>query len=149
MNQYTIELQAYKEQAINTMTPGEMLILLYDEAVKRLRRAKLLANNSDFENFDKEIKRAQEIVTYLNDALDRRYAISNELTRMYNFFHYQLARITASRNLVLIDELERGLEGVGANDAEDGAEDLFAVDAHLGLDVVEKTGAEEETFAAG
>src|SRR6266567_7492427 len=50
--------------------------------------------------------------------------------------------------LVLVDELEGGLEGVGADDAEDGAEDLFAVDAHLGLDVVEEAGSEEEAFAA-
>ena len=103
--QYNIELQAYKEQAINTMTPGEMLILLYDEIVKRLKKAKILANNSDFENFEKEVKRAWEIVAYLNSALDRRFEISSELTRLYSFFHYQIARISAGRNTELIDEL--------------------------------------------
>ena len=41
------------------------------------------------------------------------------------------------------------LEVVDADDAEDGAEDLFAVDLHLGLDVVEEAGAEEEAFALG
>jgi len=105
MNQYGIELQAYKEQAINTMTSGEMLILLYDEIVKRLKRAKILANNSDFDNFDKEVTRAKEIVTYLNNALDRKFQISSQLTQLYNFFHFQMARITASRNTELIDEL--------------------------------------------
>ena len=51
--------------------------------------------------------------------------------------------------LVLVDELEGGLEVVGADDAEDGSEDLFFVDPHLGLDVVEEAGAEEEAFACG
>jgi len=105
MSQYGIELQAYKEQAINTMTSGEMLILLYDEIVKRLKKAKILANNSAYDNFDNEITRAKEIVTYLNNALDRKFDISSQLTRLYNFFHYQMARIIASRNLELIDEL--------------------------------------------
>ena len=31
--------QGYQEQGINDMTPGELLLLLYDELVKRLFRA--------------------------------------------------------------------------------------------------------------
>src|SRR6185437_113436 len=46
--------------------------------------------------------------------------------------------------LVLVDEFEGLLEVVDADDAEDGAEDLFLVNTHLGLDVVEERGAEEE-----
>src|SRR5580658_1367960 len=46
--------------------------------------------------------------------------------------------------LVLVDEFEGLLEVVDADDAEDGAEDLFLVDTHLGLDVVEEAGTEEE-----
>ena len=105
MNQYSIELQAYKEQAINTMTSGEMLILLYEETIKRLKKAEILAYNSDYVNFEKEIKRTQEIITYLNSTLDRKYHISAELSRMYNFFNYQMARIIAGRNVELIKEL--------------------------------------------
>ena len=33
--------QNYKEQAINTMTQGELLLVLYDELVKRAKRAEL------------------------------------------------------------------------------------------------------------
>jgi hypothetical protein len=44
----------------------------------------------------------------------------------------------AVAELVVVDELEGGLEVVGADDAEDGSEDLFLVDAHGGLDVVEE-----------
>ena len=105
MNPYTIELQAYKEQAVNTMTSGEMLILLYDEIIKRLKKAEILAKHSDFSNFEAEVKRAQEVVTYLNSSLDRRYEISAELTKFYNFFNYQMARLVAGRNLELIAEI--------------------------------------------
>jgi hypothetical protein len=47
----------------------------------------------------------------------------------------------AVAELVFVNELEGGLEVVGANDAEDGAEDLFLVDTHGGEDVVEEGGA--------
>ena len=33
--------QRYREESINTMTPGELLLLLYDELVKRLTLAGL------------------------------------------------------------------------------------------------------------
>ena len=34
--------QQYKQQSINSMTPGELLMLLYDEAVKRSTLAGLM-----------------------------------------------------------------------------------------------------------
>jgi len=102
---YNIGLQAYKEQTVSTMTTGEMLILLYDEMIKRLKKAEILANNSDFEKFESEVKRVQEIIAYLNNSLDRRFEISKNLLSLYDFFNYQLIRVTASRNLTLIDEL--------------------------------------------
>ena len=105
MMSYNIGLQAYKEQTVSTMTTGEMLILLYDEMIKRLKKAEILANNSDFEKFESEVKRVQEIIAYLNNSLDRRFEISKNLLSLYDFFNYQLIRVTASRNLTLIDEL--------------------------------------------
>lgn len=105
MMSYNIGLQAYKEQTVSTMTSGEMLILLYDEMIKRLKKAEILAKNSDFENFESEVKRAQEIVAYLTNSLDRKFEISKNLSSLYNFFNYQLIRVTASRNLTLIDEI--------------------------------------------
>ena len=34
--------QQYKEQSINTMTQGELLLLLYDELYKRLAQGELM-----------------------------------------------------------------------------------------------------------
>ena len=105
MAAYNIGLQAYKEQAVNTMTPGEMLILLYDELVKRLKKAEILAKKADFESFEVEVKRAQEIVAYLNTALDSKFAVSKNLMQLYEYFNYQMIRLIAGRNLALIAEL--------------------------------------------
>ncbi len=97
--------QNYKQQSIYTMTRGEMLILLYDEAIKRLTRAELAVKNNETEMFEASIRRTSEIIKYLNDTLDRKYEISKELARMYEFFQFQLARIMASRRTESIDEL--------------------------------------------
>ena len=98
--------QQYKEQSIYTMTQGELLNLLYDELMKRLLRAELALKDKNFELFDASVTRCREIVQYLKNTLDRKYPISAELNRMYDFFLYELSRISASRDQSVINELK-------------------------------------------
>lgn len=95
----------YKEQTVNTMTPGEMLSLLYDELLKRLTRAELALEKKDYELFDQSVQRCVEIVNYLKDTLNYKYEISAELKRMYDFFLYEFSRIKAGRNSDVITEV--------------------------------------------
>lgn len=97
--------QHYKEQTVNTMTPGEMLNLLYDELLKRLTRAELALEKEDYELFEQSVQRAVDIVTYLKDTLNHNYEISAELRRMYDFFLYEFSRIRAGRNSDVIEEV--------------------------------------------
>ena len=98
--------QQYKEQSVMTMTSGEMLLLLYDELLKRLTRAELALEKEDYPLFEQSVKRSQEIVKYLMDTLNFKYSISQELRRMYDFFLYELSRIQAGRKKEIIAELK-------------------------------------------
>lgn len=98
--------QQYKEQSVMTMTPGEMLLLLYDELLKRLMRAELALDKEDYDLFGQSILRCREIVQYLKDTLNYEYAISQELRQMYDFFLYELSRIEAGRKKEVIAELK-------------------------------------------
>ncbi len=97
--------QQYKMQSVNTMTRGEMLLLLYDELVKRLTKAELALEKEEFDIFDASVKRAQEIVQYLQETLNTEYSISRDLQRMYDFFLYEISRLQASRKKTVIEEL--------------------------------------------
>lgn len=96
----------YKEQSINTMTSGELLLLLYDELMKRLIRAELALDQKNYELFDQSIQRSKEIIWYLDDTLDRQYPISVQLSRLYEYFTFQLSRVAASRNKKILEELK-------------------------------------------
>ena len=96
--------QGYKEQGINDMTPGELLLLLYDELVKRLVRAGLALDKKDWPLFDASVDRGLDILRYLDDTLDMQYPISRNLNRLYDYFSYELNRVKAGRNKT---ELER------------------------------------------
>lgn len=98
--------QSYKEQSVTTMTKGEMLILLYDEIVKRLTRADFALQKQDFTVFEQSVNRAIDIVRYLIETLNFEYPVSRDLKRMYDYFLFELARLQAGRNSSIIVELQ-------------------------------------------
>ena len=95
---YEKNVQQYKEQMINTMTQGELLLLLYDELVKRLTQAELALDKENFPIFEASIQRSIEIVEYLDDTLDHQYDISHDLARLYEYFTYELRRVQIGRH---------------------------------------------------
>ncbi len=95
---YEKKFQQYKEQTINTMTQEELLLLLYDELVKRLTQAELALDKEIFPVFESSIQRSIDIVDYLDSTLDNQYEISYELHRLYEYFTYELGRAKIGRN---------------------------------------------------
>lgn len=98
--------EQYKMQSVNTMTQGEMLLLLYDELLKRLTKAELALDEKLYGVFEQSVTRSTEIVQYLKNTLDMQYQISAELRNMYNFFLFELGRLQAGRNPAVIGELK-------------------------------------------
>ena len=98
--------QQYKNQAVSTMTQGEMLLLLFDELVKRITRAELALKDQDNVVFEQSVNRAVDIIKYLKQTLNREYAISVQLRALYDFFIYEFSRVKASRRQAILDELK-------------------------------------------
>ena len=96
--------QQYKQQSINSMTSGELLLMLYDELVKRSTLASIALDRKEWTAFEEAIDRCVDIVNYLDETLDRQYPISQDLGRMYDYFTYELGRVKIGRNK---KELER------------------------------------------
>lgn len=96
--------QQYKENSIDTMTQGELLLTVYDELLKRLTRAELALEQKQYELFEQSVDRSSEIIRYLDNTLDRQYPISANLSQLYEYFDYELIRVKIGRNKT---ELER------------------------------------------
>ena len=89
--------QQYKEQSVNTMTQGELLLLLYDELYKRLSQAELMRDQENYPVYEASIERAVAIIDYLDYTLDRQYPISGNLAQLYEYFTYELGRAKIGR----------------------------------------------------
>lgn len=80
-----------------TMTQGEMLTRLYEGAIKFLNLAirefeKDKRTSENVISANKSLRRAQDIVKYLDETLNRKYDVSKNLARLYEFFDRQIMR---------------------------------------------------------
>ncbi len=103
---YNKNAQQYKAQMINTMTQGELLLLLYDELVKRLTQAELALDKQLYPVFEASVQRGIEIVDYLDATLDRKYPISANLGQLYEYFTYELGRAKIGRNKKVLTQIK-------------------------------------------
>lgn len=79
------KFKQYKESTIYSMSNLELLLLLYDEAVKRLKMAQIALEDKKYETFEECLEKTGRIVRYLIQILDMQYPISKDLKRIYEY----------------------------------------------------------------
>lgn len=106
----------YKQNSINTATPAELTLMLYNGAIKFSLMAKLAMEDKNIEKTNDAILRAQAIVQELNMTLDMNYEISNEFRALYTFVLEKLLDANIQKKTSIIDdEVMPILEGMRDN----------------------------------
>ncbi len=107
-------IAAYQEIGILTQTPGRLVVMLYDGALKALRQGIIAIEEKDFERKAKCFGKAIAIIHELNGALDMQVGgeLADNLRRLYLFMIDRLndASVTLDtrsieRVITLLDEL--------------------------------------------
>ncbi len=110
----------YKEKSIYSMSGAEQLLLLFDEAIKRLTRAEQSLKDKNYKDFEDCLTRVSRIVRYLMDILDMEQPISWDLRRIYEYLIFDLSRVRAGRQRRqdeigrirhILSELREGFDG--------------------------------------
>ncbi|MDR2553368.1 MAG: flagellar export chaperone FliS [Treponema sp.] len=125
---YTNALSAYKETRIRTASQGQLIIMLYDEAVKQLDKSLELlhlnmAGKKDparIENIGKAIVKAQAIITELMVSLDfdQGGEIAKNLFALYTWFNKELLEAhmnTDSVRIASVRDMMNDLRGAWVN----------------------------------
>jgi len=97
--------EQYKKNSINTMTKGELLVLLFDEAIKKLNLSKVLMENEDYENANINLEKCRKIFNHLIVTLDDKYNLSQDLAEMYMFFNKELIKASSMKSVKNIDNI--------------------------------------------
>lgn len=83
----------YKQQGVLTANPIELIVMLYEGCIKRLRMAALAMSDQQFGAMERSLMRAQEILLELVNCLDLKYEIANSLMDLYSFLITEITRI--------------------------------------------------------
>jgi flagellar protein FliS len=98
-------IMQYKEQSINTMSKGEQLITLLNEALKNLHYGSMMLKDKNYATAEKCTGKCKNIINYLSSVLDRQYDISSELYELYYFINQQIIKAEIKRDGTILDEL--------------------------------------------
>ena len=97
--------QRYQQQSVMTMTPGEMLLKLYDEVITQLTAVRQFNEEKDYEKSNASLKKAQRMIRYLDQTLDPQYEISGSLSALYDYFIRRLVDANLHKDNAPIDEV--------------------------------------------
>ncbi|KNZ41751.1 flagellar export chaperone FliS [Acetobacterium bakii] len=97
--------QESKRQALETLTKGEVVVRLFEEASKQVKMGIFLTERGNSVKAYNAIAKAQQVISSLHRSLDMQYPISMELDAMYGFLFEQLGQANAHRDVELMKEL--------------------------------------------
>src|SRR5579884_3708680 len=106
-NAYVKQAKQYQEQAILTATPEELLILLYEGAIRFLNLARKAIENKEIEKSHNNLIKAQKIIVELMTSLDFEIGgeVAHNLYRLYEYYHYRLVQANIKKDVTMVDEV--------------------------------------------
>lgn len=98
--------QKYQNNQINTATPGELTLMLYNGAIKFIKQAKTALAEKQWEKSNQSNLRVQDIISELIITLDRSYPISEQFILMYDYMNRRLIEANIHKDDAILDEVE-------------------------------------------
>ena len=110
MNPYATVRQAYAESSVLTASPGQLVVMLYDGAIRFLRQSAEHMRAGDRERARERMRRAEAVIDELNGTLDMTYGeVAERLRAIYLFSKRRLIRANLDFDPAKVDGVARML----------------------------------------
>ena len=114
-------ITSYKNNAVLNQSPGQLVVTLYDGAIKFLNQALVELEAGNYAEKGRLICKAMDIVVELNCCLDMETGgeMAMNLRKLYHFMHRHLAEANAKKDpqrirevINLLKELNEGWRAI-------------------------------------
>ena len=102
--------QKYQQNSVTGANPGQLTLMLYNGAIKFVKTAIISIGKKNINITNNAIIRAQDIILYLNDTLDRQYEIAKNLSNLYDYLHRRLVEANIKKDALILEEVSSMLE---------------------------------------
>jgi flagellar protein FliS len=108
------KLQAYRQTAVTTATKEQVLIMLYEGAIKHLKRASEACQKNDLAVKGTAVGKAHDIINELNNTLDFEIGgeIAKNLERLYMFMIDEIIKGNMNNDATKFDSTRKLLENL-------------------------------------
>lgn len=95
----------YLETSVQTASPAQLLIMLFDGAIRFCRSGIEGIKNRNFEDANANLIRVQNIIGELDATLNKKIAISEDLSRLYEYFIFRLIEANLQKSAEPAEEV--------------------------------------------
>lgn len=90
---------AYGQNKIQTATPAELTLMLYDGAIKFWNQAMVACEQKDYYTTNEKIKRAKRIIIELKTTLNHKYEIAKEFDTIYDIILQYMIQSNTTKDM--------------------------------------------------
>ncbi|WP_026672359.1 flagellar export chaperone FliS [Alkalihalobacterium bogoriense] len=102
-----LQAAAYKQNTLNTASPGELTLMLYNGCLKFIKQGKTGIENNDIEMRNINIKKAQDIIRELMVTLETNSDLGKNMMRIYDFVLSRLVDANIKNDVQALNEAEQ------------------------------------------
>lgn len=100
-----LALNQYFQNSVNTASPAELTLMLYNGLVKYLMKAQESIAQDNLQKSHENIMRSQNIISEFQATLDMKYPISQNLMLLYDYMKHRLIDANVKKDMEIIDEV--------------------------------------------
>lgn len=95
---------AYQNSAIQTASPAELTLMLYEGAIKFCNIALMALEKKDYNKVNENLKKAQRIITEFRVTLDHKYPVWEDFDRVYDYIYRRLVEGNIRKDKEIIED---------------------------------------------
>lgn len=94
----------YRQSSVQTSTPAQLLLMMYDGAIRFVRGGLDGLKERDFEKANTFLNKTQTIVSELIVTLDHSFEVSKGLATLYEYINYLLIQANIKKDTAPAEE---------------------------------------------
>lgn len=107
---YQAQHNKYMQTAIQTASPAQLLIMLYDGAIRFSRISIEAIKQGKHEVANENLNKVQNIIQEFIITLDRKSAVAENLLKLYEYFIFRLVEANRLKSIEPIEEVLEHLQ---------------------------------------
>jgi len=98
--------QSYQANAVQTASPGELTLMLYNGCLKFIKLARKAIEEKNIEEKNTNLLKAQKIIQELMVTLNMDYDVAKNMMMMYDYMYRRLMEANVKNDLTILEEVE-------------------------------------------